>query len=121
MRDGANMSLERLGVIVRYSKSALSRVETAEQMIPPDLPDKLDAAFATGGIFGTLYILACKEVHPDKYRRRMELERRARTIDEYAGQIVPGLVQTEDYARALFRVSNPTATAPRFRTRSWLA
>jgi hypothetical protein len=40
----------------------------------------------------------------------MELEARARLIEEYAGQIVPGLVQTEDYARAQFVEANPKAT-----------
>ncbi|GDY44932.1 hypothetical protein SANT12839_058140 [Streptomyces antimycoticus] len=40
----------------------------------------------------------------------MELEAQARLIEEYAGQIVPGLVQTEDYARALFEKFDPKAT-----------
>ncbi|MFJ1596016.1 DUF5753 domain-containing protein [Streptomyces sp. NPDC088261] len=57
-----------------------------------------------------LYAMARNEVHPDKYRRRMELEARARTIDEYAGHLVPGLVQTEDYARAVFRLGDPELT-----------
>lgn len=109
LRETAGMSLERLAAIVRYSKSSLARFETAESMIPPDLPAQLDAAFGTGGLFEKLYPLACKEIHPDKYRRRMELEARARVIEEYAGQVVPGLMQTEDYARALFSVSNPKA------------
>ncbi|MET9290404.1 DUF5753 domain-containing protein [Streptomyces sp. NPDC003077] len=39
----------------------------------------------------------------------MDLEPRARLIAEYAGQVVPGLVQTEDYARALFRAHDPLA------------
>lgn len=104
------MSLESLATVVRYSKSALARFETAETMVPPDLPDRLDAAFGTGGIFRKLYALARKEIHPDRYRRRMELEARARIIDQYAAQLVPGLIQTEKYARALFRITNPRAT-----------
>lgn len=40
----------------------------------------------------------------------MELEARSHTVDEYAGQIVPGLVQTEEYARELFRETHPKGT-----------
>ncbi|MBW1604414.1 helix-turn-helix domain-containing protein [Streptomyces sp. JJ66] len=109
-RELASMSLERLAEVVNYSKSHLARIETAETMIPPQLPAQLDAAFGTDGFFQRLYALARTEVHPDRYRRRMELETRARVIDEYAGHLVPGILQTEPYARAIFRVSDDTAT-----------
>ncbi|MFJ2111448.1 DUF5753 domain-containing protein [Streptomyces sp. NPDC087850] len=61
-------------------------------------------------MFGKLYALARKEIHPDQFRRRMELETRARYIQEFSGHFVPGLIQTEAYARALFEVHNPKAT-----------
>lgn len=109
-RERADMSLEGLSDVVNISRSHLSRIETAEAMPPLDLPAMLDAAFGTDGIFAELYTLAGKEIHPDQFRRRMELETRARLIQEYTGQIIPGLVQTEDYARALFETHNPKAT-----------
>ena len=108
-REEAGLSLERLGCVVGYSKSALSRVETAECMIAPDLPGALDATFVTGGLFQKLYALARKEVHPDRYRRRMELEERAVVFETFAGHIIPGLLQTEEYARQLFRDYDPAA------------
>ncbi len=101
------MSLEALSDVVRISRSHLARIETAEAMPPPSLPAMLDAAFGTDGIFEELYRLARREIHPDKYRRWMGLEARARVIDEYSGQLVTGLVQTEDYARALFQTYDP--------------
>lgn len=110
LREQADMSLEGLSTVVNISRSHLSRIETAEAMPPPSLPSTLDVAFGTDGIFAELYLLASKEVHPDQFRRRMELEARARLVEEYSGQIVPGLVQTEDYARAQFVVSNPKAS-----------
>lgn len=109
-REEAGMSLESLAGVLRYAKSSLARYETAEAMVPPDLPERLDAAFGAGGLFGKLYGLARKETHPDQYRRRMELETRAHLIQEFAGHFVPGLVQTEAYARALFEIHNPKAT-----------
>jgi transcriptional regulator with XRE-family HTH domain len=112
-RERSGMSLEALSDVVNISRSHLSRIETAEAMPPPSLPPRLDAAFGTDGIFQELYRLTKNELHPDQYKRRMELEGRARLIEEYAGQFVPGLVQTEDYARSLFVVSNPRATQER--------
>ncbi|QLE74058.1 helix-turn-helix domain-containing protein [Streptomyces rectiverticillatus] len=109
-REAAGMTLEKLAEVVRYSRSHLARIETAEHVPPPDLPARLDEVFGTGEHFVRLYGIARHEIHPDKYRRLMELEARALVIDEYAGHLVPGLVQTEDYARALFRVSNPKAS-----------
>lgn len=109
-REAAGMTLEKLAEVVRYSRSHLARIETAEHVPPPDLPARLDEVFGTGEHFVRLYGIARHEAHPDKYRRFMELQAQARVIDEYASHVVPGLVQTEGYARALFRVSNPKAS-----------
>ncbi|MBO8184719.1 MULTISPECIES: helix-turn-helix domain-containing protein [Streptomyces] len=106
-RERAGMSLEGLSDVVNISRSHLSRIETAEVMPPPSLPPMLDAAFGTDGIFEELFLLASKEIHPDQFQRRMELEARAQVLDEYSGQIVPGLIQTADYARAQFKEANP--------------
>lgn len=106
-RERAGMSLEALSDVVNISRSHLARIETAQRMPPPDLPPRLDAAFGTDGIFEELYRLAGREIHPDQFQRRMELETRAQVIGEYTAQIVPGLLQTEDYARALFTEVRP--------------
>jgi len=70
-------------------------------MPPPDLSEKLDAAFGTDGLFGRLYELAKREAHPDQYRRFMDFEARATGIENYEPQVVPGPLQSEAYARAL--------------------
>lgn len=109
-REAAGLSLDALSEVVAYDKSVLSRVETAALMIPERLPGLLDAAFGTDGHFQRVYGLARKEIHPDQFRRRMEMEARSRVLCQYSGQIVPGLLQTEEYARAQFRTHNPKAT-----------
>ncbi|MFJ4920344.1 DUF5753 domain-containing protein [Streptomyces sp. NPDC088725] len=103
------MSLENLASMLRYAKSSLARYETAESMIPPDLPKRLDAVFGADGLFGKLYEVARKE-NPDGFRRVLELEAQAKSIQDYSGQLVPGLAQTESYARALFETFNPKAS-----------
>ncbi|MCZ9343044.1 helix-turn-helix domain-containing protein, partial [Streptomyces sp. TRM76130] len=79
-REAANLSLVQLAGIVVSSKSTLARIETAELMPPPDLPDRLDAAFGTDRHFHDLYELAKREAHPDQYRRFMDFEARAEVV-----------------------------------------
>lgn len=109
-RELANLSLVQLADIVNFSKSTLGRVETAELLPPPELPAALDAAFGTGKHFHGLYQLARKEAHPDQFRRLMDLEAEAVVIEAFATLIMPGLLQTERYARAL--LSQPADVTP---------
>ncbi|MEW2068109.1 helix-turn-helix transcriptional regulator [Streptomyces sp. NPDC007346] len=102
-REQAGLSLNQLAGIVNSSKSTLGRIETAELMPPPDIPDRLDIAFGTGKHFHGLYELARREIHPDQYKRYMDFEFRAEVIEQYGAQALPGLLQTEEYARELLR------------------
>jgi transcriptional regulator with XRE-family HTH domain len=98
-RESAQLSLVQLAGIVNSSKSTLARIETAELMPPPDLPDRLDAAFGTDRHFHGLYELAKREAHPDQYRRFMDFEAQAEVVENYEPHVVPGLLQTREYAR----------------------
>jgi len=109
-RQLAGVSLDRLSDIVNYSKTQLHGVETAERLPLPPLSSKLDAAFGTGGLFEGLWSIIQRERYPDRYRRFMELADQATDIHEYAGHLVPGLLQTPAYARALLRVGDPEAS-----------
>ncbi|MBV1952813.1 helix-turn-helix transcriptional regulator [Streptomyces albidoflavus] len=102
-------TLDDLSRRVGVSRSHLSRIETADYMIPLELPPRLDELFGFAGTFQELYAIARLELHPDQYKRRMELEGKAVAIREYSPQVVPGLLQTEDYARALFLLGDPHA------------
>lgn len=103
------MSLGQLAEIINWSKSHLARIEKAESPVPEGLSQKLDAAFNTGGRFGRLYDLAKKEIFAGKYRDVLDIEAKASGIEEYAAATVPGLLQTEDYARWALRTGRPHA------------
>ncbi|MGW7277008.1 DUF5753 domain-containing protein [Streptomyces sp. NPDC054844] len=109
-RQLAGVSLDRLSDIVNYSKTQLHGVESAERLPLPPLSAKLDAAFGTGGLFEGLWSIIQRERYPDRYRRFMELADQATDIHEYAGHLMPGLLQTPAYARALLRVGDPEAS-----------
>ncbi|MFE6976558.1 Scr1 family TA system antitoxin-like transcriptional regulator [Streptomyces sp. NPDC057682] len=102
-RERAKLSLVQLADILNSSKSTLARIETAELMPPPDIPGALDVAFGTDRHFHGLYELAKREIHPDQYQRYMDFEARADRIEQYGAQALPGLLQTEEYARTFLR------------------
>ncbi|MDT0441453.1 helix-turn-helix domain-containing protein [Streptomyces johnsoniae] len=106
-RMNADFSLAALAGEVPCSKSQLARIETAESIPPPGLSEEFDRVFDTDGHFTRLYGLVSREIHPEQYRRHMEIESRARTIREYACLLVPGMLQTRDYVHALFRARWP--------------
>ncbi|UCM87856.1 helix-turn-helix domain-containing protein [Streptomyces marincola] len=102
-RRNADLSLAQLAGEVPCSKSQLARIETAEIMAPKGLSQDFDRLFSTDGHFTRLYDLVRREAHPDEYRRFMAFEAEAQYICEFAGHTVPGLLQTEAYARELLR------------------
>ncbi|SEN59348.1 helix-turn-helix domain-containing protein [Actinacidiphila rubida] len=103
LRVAAGLSLDRLAEIVNYSKSHLHGVEVGERRLPlPPLPEKLDAAFGTGILFTGLWQITKRERVAVRFDACLELESRAVRIQEYGANIVPGLLQTEAYMRALF-------------------
>ncbi|MGP4110452.1 helix-turn-helix domain-containing protein [Streptomyces sp. 4N509B] len=106
-RNREEWPLDAAATKLHVSKSTLSRLELAETLPQEGFSEIADRVFQTGGWFTELYELLRLEIHPNQYRHRMEWEARAHTIVEYAGMIVPGLLQTEDYARACFRVGDP--------------
>ncbi|MCZ4095681.1 MULTISPECIES: helix-turn-helix domain-containing protein [unclassified Streptomyces] len=101
LRAREKWSLAEMADRLPYSKSHLARIEGAEILAPPELAPLLDTLFSTDEHFVGLFRLARREAHPGKYRPYMELEAEAVKIEQYAAQAVPGLLQTEEYARAL--------------------
>ncbi|WP_019547999.1 hypothetical protein [Streptomyces sulphureus] len=83
----------------------------ADRLLPVGVA-ALDAAFGTDDIFAELYAPASRENRPDQFRRRRD-SRCAHLIEEYAGQIVPGLVSTADCARAQFVIRSSKTSASR--------
>ncbi|MFB6819220.1 Scr1 family TA system antitoxin-like transcriptional regulator [Streptomyces sp. NPDC056347] len=108
-RERLELSLVRLAKVLNYSKSQLARIEVAESMPPEDLPPRLDLLFETGDHFQRLYGVARNEPFPGKYQQAIELEATAVVIEEYACQIVPGLLQTAEVARHSLRAGAPHA------------
>ncbi|SDC05684.1 helix-turn-helix domain-containing protein [Streptomyces prasinopilosus] len=101
------LSLDRMSDIVNYSKTHLHGVETGERLPLPPLSEKLDVAFGTGELFQGLWGAVKREYTPRRFDHCLELEARAVRIQEFGASLIPGLLQTEAYMRALFTAGEP--------------
>ncbi|MFY1634117.1 helix-turn-helix domain-containing protein [Solwaraspora sp. WMMB335] len=105
LRESAGLTQEAWGTKLHFSTSHVGAVERGER---PALPDYLHAV---DKVFGTT-LLAFYREHirgewaPSWYRPFIDYENRATLLRIYQPNLVPGLLQTEDYARALLQALN---------------
>lgn len=106
-RSRARMSQDLLGDRVYCSGSLIGLIETARRMPTLDFARRCDEVLGTGGVLARLWPLVGKESHPSWFKPFVEVEERASSIREWEPLMVPGLLQTEDYARALVTAWQP--------------
>ncbi|MEU9775895.1 MULTISPECIES: helix-turn-helix transcriptional regulator [unclassified Streptomyces] len=105
LREHAGLTQEQLGERVFCSGTYIGMFESADRRPQQDLSRILDDLFDSGEHLQRLCRLARTSKVADYFADAADLERRARTISEYAPVLVPGLLQTEDYARAITRTT----------------
>jgi transcriptional regulator with XRE-family HTH domain len=104
-RDLRGITQAGLAEKVPCDRSFVARVEAGTRVPDDRFTDTCDAVLGTGGILRKLWdkIDWYPEVeHPDWFKRRVAMDAQAVALREYQIQLIPGLLQTEDYARALF-------------------
>jgi transcriptional regulator with XRE-family HTH domain len=120
LREQAGMSGRQLAEQIGVSQSKVSRIESGTVL--PTIPEVTDWATATSASEGSvntamaLADAAYTEVHPwDSAMRRQshlqddiqEIEARSRAVLVYEPTLVPGLLQTAEYARQVFTMFDP--------------
>ncbi|TRV73798.1 helix-turn-helix transcriptional regulator [Streptomyces sp. 130] len=102
-REEAGLTLEQLVEGSYYGIALLSAIEHGGRSMPPDLAAHVDRKLGTD-----FFVRRCKDVqearrrgHAEYFARVLEAERQALTIEQWSPGIIPGLLQTEAYARAV--------------------
>ncbi|MCF2533402.1 DUF5753 domain-containing protein [Yinghuangia soli] len=72
------------------------------------MSERLDAVLRTDGLLKRLCKLANRSRHAEYFEEAADLEGRAKSIHEFAPALIPGLLQTEAYARAVILAAQPT-------------
>ncbi|OEU96412.1 helix-turn-helix domain-containing protein [Streptomyces oceani] len=109
-RESAGLTLQQLAEGCFYSVAYLSQIEMGDRRMPLDLAQHADHRLATDGFFER----RCEDArkarrggHAEYFADVVEMEQRAQTIEEWAPSLVPGLLQTDAYARAVIRATHP--------------
>ncbi|MCW2904265.1 MAG: transcriptional regulator, family [Streptosporangiaceae bacterium] len=95
----AGLSQPQLGKIMGCAKQTVNNVEAGLRPPTEWQCRELDKHFATKGHFHRILTYARLNHDPDWFRQYTAYEARASMLKIYEGQLVPGLLQTPDYAR----------------------
>ncbi|MFM9448210.1 Scr1 family TA system antitoxin-like transcriptional regulator [Streptomyces acidiscabies] len=129
-RERAGMSLEELLAGSFFGKTYLSDIERGERTMPIELARHVDQRLGTDGYFER----NCEDVrkarrgsHAEYFASTLELEKRAREIEEWGPTLIPGPLQLEPYIRAVVLAAHPSETEEKLvekvadrRARAWL-
>jgi transcriptional regulator with XRE-family HTH domain len=99
-----------IGGKLGYSASLISGIETMDKAPTADFAARCDEVFSTPATFVTLQELVAREAYPAFFAPVVPFEREAVRIHGWEPGTVPGLLQTEDYARALIEAGRPKDT-----------
>ncbi|WP_246430852.1 helix-turn-helix domain-containing protein [Streptomyces rectiverticillatus] len=106
-RERAGLSLRALAAKVGYPYTYIGRVERGEQLPSEALAESFDVYFGTDGLFVESLSVAQDILIANYSREFVVKERQALRIQVFTSSLIPGLLQTEGYARELFRAGMP--------------
>ncbi|ELS53068.1 helix-turn-helix domain-containing protein [Streptomyces viridochromogenes] len=110
-REDAGISQVELGSRVFVSGGYIGQFEQAIRKPQLDIAQRIDEVLQTDGIFERLWQKLIRDQrYADYFAEVVELERLATRICEFAPTVVPGLLQTAAYARAVTVAANPFVT-----------
>ncbi|MFF3734302.1 Scr1 family TA system antitoxin-like transcriptional regulator [Streptomyces sp. NPDC002476] len=105
-RVTAGLTQEALGEQVVCSPTLISHYEAGRRLPKPDDAQRIDIALETDGFFAR-WLNDLDSKFAQYFTAVAELEREATEIRQYGASLIPGLLQTEPYARAVFQAYHP--------------
>lgn len=109
MRDQRKWSQAELADKAGYSESAVAMVETYQRPPTKTFAKAMDRAFGTPGTFERLERRLSDVPFPAAFRSFAPHEKEATSLRMFEHSIVPGLLQTPEYARAVLE-TKPNAS-----------
>ncbi|WP_146778949.1 helix-turn-helix domain-containing protein [Actinomadura craniellae] len=104
-RQERELSLAAVGEIINRDRSLVAHVESGHTKLQAAHAVKLDRAWNTGGLFQRLVKFAKAGHDVEWFKTHLEHEGKASHLRIWELGWVPGLFQTEGYARAMFEAA----------------
>lgn len=95
------MTQQQLADTIQYSASLVALVEQARRCPSPDFSRRCDNALPTDGLLERIWETIAEETYLPWFRQWVQLEQEAVALRWYEPMVIPGLLQTEEYARAI--------------------
>ncbi|UXY24578.1 helix-turn-helix domain-containing protein [Streptomyces cynarae] len=101
LRTERGVSLRELAKVVGWDPSQFGKMESGQTLGGPEVVQALDQYYGTPGLLLALWELAVGDPSQfkEQYRRYMMLEAEAVSLWHFGVSILPGLLQTDGYAR----------------------
>ncbi|MEU7336122.1 helix-turn-helix transcriptional regulator [Streptomyces sp. NPDC007074] len=106
-RERAGLTRAELGSRLGYGEDQITSVELGRRIPKPELIDRADESLNASGVLRAMKEEVARARYPAFFRDAARLEAEAVELHVYANQVVPGLLQTEEYARAVFTMMRP--------------
>ncbi|MCC5032867.1 helix-turn-helix transcriptional regulator [Streptomyces sp. WAC 00631] len=106
-REAAGLKQSELGKAIGYGEDLVSSVERARRVPQPEFLKNADQALQAGGRIAAMAKDVAEARYPKKVRDLTRLEAEAVELGSYSNHNMHGLLQTEEYARALFTMRRP--------------
>lgn len=103
----AGLERSEVGARTGYSASTIASYEQGRRIPPPRFIDAVDDLLDAGGLLKEMKEEVARAQYPAFFRDAARLEAAAVELHIYANQAVPGLLQTDEYAQAVFRMRRP--------------
>lgn len=111
LRVRAGWTQRELGDQVPIAHSRIAQYELGKEVPTETVSSRLDKLLGADGDLHDLWQHIKRFPFPDSMRKHLECEAKATAIHKYLAHCVPGLLQTEAYAREVMRVAQPWCTA----------
>ncbi|MEU1848279.1 helix-turn-helix transcriptional regulator [Streptomyces sp. NPDC019990] len=106
-REAAGMRVGEFAAAVGYGEDLVYKIESGKRIPRPDYLDTADEALGAGGLVAAMKEDVKKVRYPKKVRDLAQMEARAVELQLYDPVNIHGLLQTPEYAQALFRMRRP--------------
>lgn len=102
-RKRVDMSQERLAEIIQFSMSLVGFIERGQRTPSRNFVQRCDDALEAGGELVRLWEHLTRAASPRWFRGWLDIEQEAHALHSWEPLVMPGLLQTEEYARAVIR------------------
>ncbi|WP_414490039.1 helix-turn-helix domain-containing protein [Streptomyces halstedii] len=106
-REAAGMRAGEFGAALGYGENLVYKVEGGRRIPRPEFLDKADEVLGAGGKLAILKREMEEARYPKKVRDLAKLEARSVELLAYGNSSFHGLLQSAEYARALFAMRQP--------------